>query len=200
MAASPPATKATGSRSIAISPNGKLLAAIVRFRHIETSRRRRRLRGAAVHLVLRRDGRDIGELVTAGTPSRLEFLNDSTLLAGMTPVVIVDQPFPAIVEWDMTVLQLKPDRSIAFFKKKQPGLVLSHRRETHRMFVQYHSSSVHSSDLGLWKLDPLEELRQFTLSGNVCGGQLLPNDRIAIVKRNGNLVIMRAPPAAPASE
>ncbi len=180
--------------NIAISPDARQVAATIRFGNgpglgAEAA-------GGGIHLFRGGDGNDVGKLVTAGTPERIEFLDDSTLLAGMNPFTNVNQPSPALVEWDMKAQQLKPERSVAFVRDGNRGTVISHNAKTRRVLVQYRRNTHDSTDFENWCLDPLEQVRQFDFTGNISGGQLLSNDRVALVKANGNVVILRPRPVS----
>jgi hypothetical protein len=102
---------------------------------------------------------------------------------------------PGLVEWDLKSRELKPERSVAFVQDGKRGVVVSHDAKSHRVLVQYRSS-LDSIDFEEWSLDPLERIRQFTVAGNISAGQLLSNDRVALVKGNGNVVILRAGPVS----
>lgn len=180
---------------LAISPNGKQFAAIVRFRKGRPAKIPADAAWGGVHLYSAADGHDLGELVTAGTPKCLEFLDDSILLAGMTPPVSDNPKFPVLVEWDVLGLQLNPDRSLAFLREGKDGEVASLYAQRHRALIVYDEPFVPVCEIGLFDLEALREIRQVTLRGALSACELLPDNRIAIAKPNGNVLIVKARPS-----
>lgn len=171
---------------LAVSPQGDMIAATV-FQ----APPRGEVRGLRTA-----DGEALGKVATAGQPTRLLFTDATTLLTLVDTSGTSHQPdevTPLVEEWNVTDWKPIPGRTIAhrhapFFSLLdfQPG--------SNQLLCSLPISELVASDTGLFDAVTHSEIHHFHLPGAIRDAQFLPGNRLAFVKGNGSIMVLKSPP------
>lgn len=183
---------------LAISPDGRRLAAILMFRETRGGGANPKVEPSdgEIRLFRTETGEELGELATAGTPERIQFIRGATLLAAMSSRHHSNREFPVLVEWDTLRRELRPERSIVLPDGPSTSL-LSFDAEQQRLLIALPYTSTLLLNIAVWDADRTHELRRLTFPTQTKDARLLPGNRMAVVKRNGNLLVLNLDDAPP---